>query len=67
MAVRGVVTYAGNVRSGDRMVVDGETVVIDRVTKVRGTKPREGGENLYLMVGDVKVRRQALDPVRVFR
>ncbi len=64
---RGVLTYASKVQPGDRVSHNDETVVVEKVERARGRKPPKGGENLYLVEGDRRVRVHSGDPVRVVR
>jgi hypothetical protein len=65
---RAPLTVAGRVHEGDSLVLDGESVTVDRIKRAQGRKPRHGGENLHFFVstGDL-IKVNSLSPVRVIR
>jgi hypothetical protein len=63
---RGTLTYAGRVRPGDEVRSGSQFVVVTKINRARGRKPRVG-ENLHLISGDQVLKYNSTDPVRVRR
>lgn len=62
----GALTYAGRVRPGDELLAGDQFVVVTKVHRARGRKPKTG-ENLHLIAGDDVLKYNSNDPVRVRR
>ena len=63
---RGTLTYAGRVRPGDEVRDGEEFVLVTKINRARGRKPKVG-ENLRVISNEQVLKYNSEDPVRVRR
>jgi hypothetical protein len=62
----GSLTYAGRVRPGDQVKAGDQFLVVTKINRARGRKPKYG-ENLHLITEYEVLKHNSHDPVRVRR